>query len=147
LSFSSQRLLMTTSTPEHVPASGWRAVLAVLGASALLCACAMAPGMRMQTQSDPEAAEADAAPAGALTPITAELIARQREAATQGVGKEIKSLFGTRKAYRIGRNDIVNVVVWGHPELGLTPATSNRSMGSTTQADVGNGYNVNPDGT
>src|SRR3546814_10554179 len=33
------------------------------------------------------------------------------------------------------------------PELGLTPATSNRSMGSTSQADVGNGYNVNPDGT
>lgn len=138
---------MTTSTPEYVPASGWRSLLAILGASALLSACAMAPGMRMQTDQDQEAAVADAAPAGALTPITAELIAQQRKASAQGVGKDIKSLFGTRKAYRIGRNDIVNIVVWGHPELGLTPATSNRSMGSTTQADVGNGYNVNPDGT
>lgn len=107
----------------------------------------MAPGMRMNVDQGQDNAVADAAPAGALIPITSEVIIRQREATTDGVDSDIKSLFGSGKAYRIGRNDIVNIVVWGHPELGLTPATSNRSMGSTTQADVGNGYNVNPDGT
>lgn len=106
----------------------------------------MAPGMRMSAGSEQNTTE-DTAPAGALTPITADLIVQQRQDMPNGVGKDIKRLFGTGKAYRIGRSDIVNIVVWGHPELGLTPATSNRSMGSTSQADVGNGYNVNPDGT
>jgi polysaccharide export outer membrane protein len=58
----------------------------------------------------------------------------------------VKRLFGKGKAYTIGPGDIVNIVVWGHPELALAPATSNRSTGSSSQADVGNGYNVNPDG-
>src|SRR3546814_8677661 len=110
-------------------------------------ACARAPGMRMDADSQYGNAKEDAAPPGTLTPITPTLIAEQRKASPKGVSKDIKQLFGTRKAYRIGNSDIVNIVVWGHPELGLTPATSNRSMGSTSQADVGNGYNVNPDGT
>src|SRR3546814_9739849 len=112
-----------------------------------LAACAMAPGMRMGAKTQYGCPTEDAAPAGTLTPITPALIAQQRKAAGNGVDKDVKRLFGTRKAYRIGRSDVVNIVVWGHPELGLTPATSNRSMGSTSQADVGNGYNVNPDGT
>lgn len=113
----------------------------------LLSACAMAPGMRMGAESEHTDAMGDAAPPGTLTPITTSLIAEQRKTASTGVSKDVKKLFGQGKAYRIGRSDVVNIVVWGHPELGLTPATSNRSMGSTSQADVGNGYNVNPDGT
>ncbi|WP_397473703.1 polysaccharide biosynthesis/export family protein [Pusillimonas sp.] len=138
---------MTTSNSENVSPAAPRSIVAVLAVALLLSACAMAPGMRMSLDQGQENAVADTAPAGALTPITSEVILRQREAATDGVDEEVKGLFGTGTAYRIGRNDIVNIVVWGHPELGLTPATSNRSMGSTTQADVGNGYNVNPDGT
>src|SRR5690606_23012921 len=124
-----------------------RPALAILAAAFVLSACALAPGMRMQADLGQENGTEDAAPAGALTPITSELILQQRQALPEEIGDGIKSLFGAGGAYRIGRNDIVNIVVWGHPELGLTPATSNRSMGSTTQADVGNGYNVNPDGT
>lgn len=107
----------------------------------------MAPGMRMGAETQHSKATEDAAPAGTLTPITPALISEQRKTSLNGVSKDIKQLFGTGKAYRIGRSDVVNIVVWGHPELGLAPATSNRSMGSTSQADVGNGYNVNPDGT
>jgi polysaccharide export outer membrane protein len=121
-------------------------MLTVLAMACLMSACAMAPGMRMS--ADTASATEDAAPEGTLTSITPALVSEQRKASLEsGVGKEIKQLFGTRKAYRIGRSDVVNIVVWGHPELGLAPATSNRSMGSTSQADVGNGYNVNPDGT
>ncbi|SHH94762.1 polysaccharide export outer membrane protein [Pollutimonas bauzanensis] len=98
----------------------------------------------------PKAAEeslgGDAAPAGALTAISSELIVRQRAERATEVKREVKRLFGTGRAYRIGAGDIVNIVVWGHPEMALTPATSNRSTGSSSQADVGNGYNVNPDG-
>lgn len=138
---------MTTSNPKKVLFTPLRPALAILAAAFVLSACALAPGMRMQADTGQGTGSEDAAPAGALTPITSELILQQRHALPDEVGEGIKSLFGTGKAYRIGRNDIVNIVVWGHPELGLTPATSNRSMGSTTQADVGNGYNVNPDGT
>jgi len=63
------------------------------------------------------------------------------------VKDDIKVLFGSPSLYRMGPGDIVNVVVWGHPELALNPATSNRSTGSASQADVGNGYNINHDGT
>jgi len=137
---------MTTSTLDHIRPARIRSLLAALGSACLLSACALSPGMRMNADTGPEHA-ADTAPAGVLTPITSDLIVQQRQNAPNEIDQDIKQLFGTGKAYRIGRNDIVNIVVWGHPELGLTPATSNRSMGSTSQADVGNGYNVNPDGT
>lgn len=124
-----------------------RTLCAIIGAAILLSACAFAPGMHM---GDPKTAgkslEGDPAPAGALTQITSDLVAQQRKARATEVKKEVKRLFGVGKAYRIGAGDIVNIVVWGHPEMALTPATSNRSTGSSSQADVGNGYNVNPDG-
>lgn len=140
---------MTTTTAAHLLTilDRMRPMVATLALACLLSACAMAPGMRMGADSQYGNTKEDAAPPGTLTPITPALVAEQRKASPKGVSKEIKQLFGTRKAYRIGNSDIVNIVVWGHPELGLTPATSNRSMGSTSQADVGNGYNVNPDGT
>src|SRR3546814_9743982 len=129
---------MTTSTPAHLFSvmGRMRPTLAILAMAYLLAACAMAPGMRMGAKTQYGGATEDAAPAGTLTPITPALITQQRKAAGNGVDKDVKRLFGTRKAYRIGRSDVVNIVVWGHPELGLTPATSNRSMGSTSQADV-----------
>ena len=93
-----------------------------------------------------ESFESDEAPEGALTKITKDLISEQRTNLSKEVKKDVQGLFGVGKAYRIGTGDIVNIVVWGHPELALAPATSNRSTGSSSQADVGNGYNVNPDG-
>jgi polysaccharide export outer membrane protein len=81
-----------------------------------------------------------------LTKITKDLISEQRASLSKEVKNDVKKLFGVGKAYRIGTGDIVNIVVWGHPELALAPATSNRSTGSSSQADVGNGYNVNPEG-
>lgn len=131
--------------------SGFRArcakLCSVAGMSILLSACAFAPGMHMGDPVDDKAAIEDAAPAGALTTITSELIVQQRNAQAKEVKKEVRRLYGEGKSYTIGAGDIVNIVVWGHPELALAPATSNRSMGSSSQADVGNGYNVNPDGT
>lgn len=120
----------------------------VVAMSALLSACALSPGMYMgDPKNDKASIEGDAAPAGALTSITGELIAQQRNAQSKEVKKDVRRLFGVGKSYTVGPGDIVNIVVWGHPEMALSPATSNRSTGSSSQADVGNGYNVNPDGT
>ena len=102
----------------------------VVGMSLLLSACALSPGMYMgDPVNDKAAIEADAAPAGALTSITGELIVQQRQAQAKEVKTEVKRLYGSRKSYTIGPGDIVNIVVWGHPEMALAPATSNPQHG------------------
>lgn len=85
------------------------------------------------------------APPGALTPITAELI-KQQASQSIPIPERVRDLFGAAADYQIGPGDILNIVIWNHPELALAPATSNLSTGSTSQADVGNGYNVSADG-
>ncbi|RTZ42341.1 sugar transporter [Candidimonas sp. SYP-B2681] len=122
-------------------------IFAIIGAAFALSACTFSPGMHMGSPTAvQESFESDEAPEGALTKITKDLISEQRTNLSKEVKKDVQGLFGVGKAYRIGTGDIVNIVVWGHPELALAPATSNRSTGSSSQADVGNGYNVNPDG-
>ena len=85
-------------------------------------------------------------PAGALLSITPELIRQQRALKKTGLGADVERLFGQPKAYGIGSGDVVNVVVWNHPELVLAPAGSTLTTDSSGLAAVGNGYNVSPDG-
>lgn len=85
-------------------------------------------------------------PSGALLSITPELIRQQRALKKTGPGADVESLFGQPKAYGIGSGDVVNVVVWNHPELVLAPAGSTLTTDSSGLAAVGNGYNVSPDG-
>jgi polysaccharide biosynthesis/export protein len=121
---------------------------AAMGVALILSACSMAPGMYMGSPQRVSAAlknKGDAAPPGALTPITPDLIKRQASLTTP-VPARVKDLFGVGEPYQIGPGDILNIVVWEHPELALTPANSNVSTGSTSQVDVGNGYNVSADG-
>ena len=85
-------------------------------------------------------------PSSALLSITPELIRQQRALKKTGPGADVTSLFGQPKAYSIGSGDVVNVVVWNHPELMLAPAGSTLTTDSSGLASVGNGYNVSPDG-
>jgi polysaccharide export outer membrane protein len=145
-----------------------RALLAGLALS--LGGCAMAPGMYVGKQGALEAPRrttlfsamnrpvepvtvagpADAAPPGAITPITPALIQQQRAARRDEVPAEVQALFAAPKTYTIGAGDVLNIVVWDHPELAITPAggTTTAAQGgdSTTQSVVGNGYNVSPQG-
>jgi polysaccharide export outer membrane protein len=102
--------------------------------------------MHMGGSEDAAKVVEDLAPEGALTAITPELIRQQRAAQATEVKAEVKRLYGKSKAYTIGPSDILNIVVWDHPELALLPTSSSRSTGSVTQADIGNGYPVSSDG-
>ena len=85
-------------------------------------------------------------PPGALLTITPELISRQRALKKSELGQDVKSLFAEAKPYGIGPGDVINIVVWNHPELVLAPAGSTLTADSSGLSSVGNGYNVSPEG-
>ena len=134
---------------------------------AWLAGCTFAPGLSMgdglagadqkatrysittqrgTTSSPAEGASADAPPPGALLSITPELIRQQRAAQATDVGQDVKRLFGVAKPYLIGPGDVLNIVVWDHPELAIAPAGTSLTADATSLSPVGNGYNVSPSG-
>lgn len=127
-----------------------------------LSGCALAPGLSIgkdvqtsapwsnifsittkRTPNLPDASGPDSAaagqtqPSGTLLSITPELIRQERILQETDIGADVKSLFAEGQAYGIGAGDVVEVVVWNHPELTLIPAGA-----SVTPA----GFNVSPDG-
>ncbi|WP_286662813.1 polysaccharide biosynthesis/export family protein [Variovorax flavidus] len=113
----------------------------------LATGCAMSPGMSFDERAVMVAGDTidDPAPQGALQSITPELIRRQRAEKATDVSDDVKRLYGAPDAYRIGAGDILNIVVWDHPDLALAPAGS-ITTDATSGSPVSNGYNVSPDG-
>ena len=81
-----------------------------------------------------------------LLPITADLIRLQRSQVVADASVDVKRLFGTAKPYTIGTSDVLNIVVWEHPQLTLPPAASGPATDAAGISSVGNGYNVNAQG-
>lgn len=81
-----------------------------------------------------------------VLPITLDLIRLQRSQQAADMNQDVKRLFGAAKPYTIGSGDVVNVVVWEHPQLNLPPATSGATAEISSMSAVGNGYNVSPEG-
>ena len=146
---------ITQFTSLRAPVRWYALTLAVLW----LSGCAMAPGLSigkgvqaMWRSGDARTADvaADAPgqtpPAGALHPITSELINQQRALQKSGLDSGVKSLFGQATPYGIGPGDVINIVVWNHPELVLAPAGATLTTDASGLASVGNGYNVSPEG-
>ena len=138
--------------------------LGLLSGLVWLSGCAFAPGLSMgegavaAAKADAAAAakstatgasgdnRADPAPPGALLAITPELIRQQRAAQAIDIGQDVKDLFGVPKPYLIGPGDVLNIVVWDHPELAIAPAGSSATLDSSSLSPVGNGYNISPAG-
>lgn len=139
----------TLSSPGMVlPAPRWRTLLPALLTSVTLAACSMSPGMHMGSpEKVAQALQEDGAPEGALKTITPELVRAHSNPNAERVRRELAHLFGKAEAYRVGPGDILNIVVWNHPELALTPAGSASTAVVTGVNELGNGYNVGPDGT
>lgn len=110
--------------------------------------CALAPGMyvgsSMKKTGDDSAAP-DTPPPGRLTPITATLISQQRASRNVDISPEVKKLFGQPKPYVIGAGDVLNIVVWDHPELTIAPA-GGLATDAGSLSPVGNGFNVSTQG-
>ena len=92
-----------------------------------------------------QAAPLDPPPPGSLTPITPDLIKQQRANRPTSISTDAKRLLDTPASYKIGPGDILNIVVWDHPELNLMPATSGGTE-TASLSGVGNGFNVSPNG-
>ncbi|MEC5214294.1 polysaccharide export outer membrane protein [Polaromonas sp. CG_9.5] len=105
--------------------------------------CAFAPGLSIgkgvqktsqsvnsSVSTSQAVQQGDPAPPGALLAITPDLIIRQRALQKSALGTDVKALFGKGMDYGIGPSDVIDIVVWNHPELGA----------ATT------GYKVNPEG-
>ena len=107
---------------------GW----VLLGAALCLAGCAWAPGMQMD-EGQYESTERPAPDGGTVTynvvPITAGLIQKQAEATHPVSSRDISADLHKQLQsyeYRVGPHDILNVVVWDHPELTI-PAGEFRS--------------------
>lgn len=102
--------------------------------TALLGACAMAPGMKMT-----EPAEVPEGQVVRVAPITLDLLNRmevERESQVRDVAKQFAV---QRTQYLIGPGDVLQVTVWDHPELTI-PAGSFRDPASSGQQVGDDGY-------
>jgi polysaccharide export outer membrane protein len=101
-------------------------------------------GDSMQKISGDSAAQ-NAPPPGRLTAITPDLIRQQRTAGNAELGLDVKQLFDLPKPYIIGPGDVLNIVVWNHPEL-TVPAAGGLGTDAGSLAAVGNGLSVSQQG-
>ncbi|WP_427913583.1 polysaccharide biosynthesis/export family protein [Ramlibacter sp. MMS24-I3-19] len=89
------------------------------------CAVVTAPGFDYVDAKDRNSitlgqyvpGDANNPPQGVLTPITPQLVQAQQQARPREVPADVQKLFATAKPYTIGPSDVINIVVYDHPEL------------------------------
>lgn len=135
--------------------------IALSVASAVLAGCIAAPGMRMQlpptiaanaAAPDTSATSRDHVPANAPTPVPvavhdigAELIRATRRDSRRAALDAARLLADSDAGYRVGDGDVLQIVVWDHPEL--AQAFGPHSSAPARPADAPGGFVVDPDGT
>jgi len=159
-----------SARPAHdarLPAALRRGAACVAGlALVALAGCAMSPGMTFAPQKkgtdDQASAPVEAAsgvavpdslvtrgvagaPSGSLIEITGDLIEKEAAARPKGLPKDVEKLFAAPTPYEIGPGDILNIVVWDHPELNL-PGIGGGGDGTSAVSSVAPGYTVDTNG-
>ena len=111
----------------------WGKITTILLA-ATLAGCAIAPGMKMS-----EPAEIDDGVVIRVQPLTLDLLNRLDAAREQQV-REVAEEFAVRQqGYVIGSGDVLQIIVWDHPEL-TTPAGQFRDAETSGQQVGEDGY-------
>ncbi|SIO56940.1 polysaccharide biosynthesis/export family protein [Paraburkholderia phenazinium] len=131
--------------------SGIRKWVALAPLCATLCACAVAPGMRMQEPARIPAESGDAQTTESqlpvpVTDISIALVRKLREEARSLDSSVVVDLpVAAHTAYVVGPGDVLQIIVWDHPELaaalGAQPATAARP------SDAPAGFVIDQDGT
>ncbi|BAX63440.1 polysaccharide biosynthesis/export family protein [Burkholderia stabilis] len=121
----------------------------ILPLCALLGACGIAPGMRMQQPSSiplqsGATPDENAALPVPVTNIDLSLIRRMRETERSTRG-EARDVVASPDAYTIGRGDVLQITVWDHPELAA--ALGAPAQAAPRAADAPPGFVVDQDGT
>ncbi|MFM0697261.1 polysaccharide biosynthesis/export family protein [Paraburkholderia sediminicola] len=136
--------------------------------SLLASACTGAPGMRMETSrvektsgtdgsstSAGEASEgsasekADATPGTpdiAITEVNASLLSRLAESQKQQQAELSQLLSGAPQAYTVGAGDVLQIVVWDHPEFAAALGSS-QTQSSARPGDPPAGFIVDQNGS
>jgi polysaccharide export outer membrane protein len=100
----------------------------------MLGGCSMAPGMKMT-----EPAEIPGGPVVRVTPLSMDML-NSLEASRRNQVREIAQEFAIRHTqYQIGPGDVLQIIVWDHPELTI-PAGSFRDAETSGQQVGDDGY-------
>ncbi|WP_459573937.1 polysaccharide biosynthesis/export family protein [Cupriavidus sp. 8B] len=126
----------------------FRRALLLLGTVPLLASCALAPGMRFDPQRPLDPEDPESVPK--VTKITPALV-RAMKAAMTPANAGIEVLYAEPKPYTVGVGDILNIVVWDHPEL-VFPTQTYTIGTAYDMPNIGGaanvpGYVVSPAGT
>ena len=131
--------------------SGIRKLVVLAPLCATLCACAVAPGMRMQEPAHIPAESGDAQTTESqlpvpVTDISIALVRKLREEARSLDSSVAVDLpVAAHTGYVVGPGDVLQIIVWDHPELaaalGAQPATAARP------SDAPAGFVIDQDGT
>lgn len=168
-----KRLKKPSVQATHRPRGDVALRLSSVGVAVVLCsmlgACAVAPGMRMlvsgvktvQSSSPQNAVEgtdaagtpqatqvADATastPEVAITELSVDVVRRMQEERVAKQQEQVKLLSPAPQPYTVGAGDVLQIVVWDHPEIAAAMG-SGQSQQSTRPGDPSSGFVVDQAG-